>query len=111
VIDPVAMLVVPLGEAPGVQFEDPIVLSLIKKEKGSIVPIDKLKHLFYVMVVTIIFLLIRGSPKYGSIVGISACGTSYWIANGIYLVISFSLAYYFAINQFKIQEENAKFGL
>jgi hypothetical protein len=55
------------------------------------------------MLTTIAFLLIRGSPKYPSIVGIVPCGTSYWIANGIYLIISFVFAYVFAVNQFKIQ--------
>ena len=97
-------------EIPQSTFEDPIVLSLIDRQKPSI-PQGKLKHLMYVMGTTITFLLIRGSPKYPSVIGIVPCGTFYWICNAVFLVISFGFAFTFSIHQFKIQEENAKFGL
>lgn len=103
VADPLHMLVLPLEGNSETPFEDPIVLSLIDREKSAI-PKGKLKHLFYVMVTAIGFLLVRGSPKYPSVVGIPSCGILYWICNALFLLICFGFALTFSIHQFKIQE-------
>ena len=77
-------------------------------DKPSI-PVSKLKNIGTFMALTIAFLLVRGSPHFESMIGISPCGGVYWVFNFVYLGAALLFAKKSAYEQFLVQEERAKF--